>query len=68
MVKGKFKDEPKEVIEVLNRAMLDIEIKNGKLYKLVKGELKLFPPPSERTKIIMQAHRAVGHGGLVKTL
>ena len=63
-----FKDEPIAIQSSLKTIQKKIVNKNSQLFYKFNGTSLLYPRPSERTQIILQAHKAIIHGGILKTL
>ena len=60
-------EEIPEVQAIIKKLSTDTTVEDRTLYKLVDGERKLFAQPSERTGLIIFAHKRIGHGGTRKT-
>ena len=61
-------EEPTEIQSVLKKLSVDTKVKNGQLLKLYKGNWLPYIRPSLRTDSVVAAHKAIGHGGVQKTL
>ncbi len=57
---GRFRGKPKR-LEWLKKQAAHFEIHNGRLYRKVDGELKLYLPRSQRRLRLMQYHDNFGH-------
>ena len=68
MLSGNYQDEPETVRRVLDKLMENTAVHKGQLLKTIDEGNRIIPRPSQRTDLIMCAHKAVGHGAYRKTL
>ena len=57
-----------ETQSIILRLQKDTYINEGKLFKNINGNSKLYSSLSERPQLILSAHHLTGHGGVHKTL
>lgn len=61
-------EEPSEVLSALKRFSKDTKVMKGQLFKLIDNKWLPYIRPSLRTDAIVSAHKAIGHGGIQKTI